>query len=68
MNALATAMLEALPDDHSARLRAAAVAAGTLRLSPRSRVGTVRRKKAIDATRRFGAQVDRLLEQERERI
>ncbi len=72
MNALANEMLEAMPEeehaDRTARLRAAAAAAGALRLTSRPPVSSAQRKRAIEATKGLGAQVDRLLAQERDRM
>jgi plasmid stability protein len=72
MNAVATEILDAVPEgeqaDRRARLRAAAVAAGMLRATPRSRVSSSQRARTIGSTRGLGQQVDRLLADERERV
>jgi hypothetical protein len=72
MNAVATEILNALPEDERAdrraRLRATAVAAGVLRATPPSRMSAAQRSRIIGSTRGFGQQVDRLLADERERV
>jgi plasmid stability protein len=71
LNAVATEILDTAAEadrgDRRTRLRAAAAAAGTLRNSQARRVSTARRQRIIDSTRGLGAQLDRLLAQERER-
>jgi hypothetical protein len=72
MNAVATEILNAVPEDEradrSARLRATAAAAGMLRATPTSRMSAARRSRIIGSTRGLGQQVDRLLADERERM
>ena len=72
MNAVATEILDAVPEDERAdrraRLRAAAAAAGMLRATPRSRVSAAQRSRILGSTRGLGQQVDRLLADERERV
>jgi plasmid stability protein len=72
MNAVATEILDAIPEDdradRRARLRAAAAAAGMLRATPPSRVSSSQRRRTVDSTRGLGQQVDRLLADERERV
>lgn len=71
MNAVATEILDALPDveqpDRRARLRAAAATAGMLRTTAPSRVSAPARARILGSTRGLGAQVDRLLADERDR-
>lgn len=73
MNAVATEILDAIPEDEQAnrraRLRAAAAAAGMLRATPPPpRMSAARRSRIIGSTRGLGRQVDRLLADERERV
>lgn len=72
MNAVATEILNTLPEgeqpDRRARLRAAAAAAGTLRTTTNSRVSSSQRARALASTRGLGQHVDRLLSDERERV
>lgn len=72
LNALATEILDAAADadggDRRSRLRAAAAAAGTLRRVDARPVGSIRRQRIIDSTAGLGAQVDRLLAEERDRM
>ncbi len=73
MNAVATTILEAVPEDEQpdrrVRLRAAAAAAGMLRATPSpSRMSHSERLRIIESTRGLGQQVDRLLADERERM
>ena len=72
INAVATEILDAAADsdqgDRRERLRAAAVAAGTLRSTDARRVSGARRRRIVDSTRGLGTQVDRLLAEERERM
>src|SRR5450631_1447326 len=71
LNAVATEMLDAAAEadqgDRRAQLRAAAAAAGTLRTVKARPVSAARRRQITESTRGLGAQVDRLLAQERER-
>jgi plasmid stability protein len=71
VNAVATEILDAAAagdqGDRRARLRAAAAAAGTLR-SVDARSVSARRRRIVGSTRGLGAQVDRLLADERERV
>lgn len=72
MNAVATAILSAVPEDEHAdrraRLRADAAAAGMMRATPPSHLSAAQRSRIIDSTRGLGKQVDRLLSDERERV
>lgn len=72
MNAVATEILNAIPEgeqtDRRARLRAAAAAAGMLRATPPSGISTAQRSRIIDSTHGLGQQVDRLLRDEREPV
>jgi plasmid stability protein len=72
MNAVATEILDAIPEDQQAdrraRLRAAAAAVGMLRATPPSRMGAAQRSRILDSTRGLGQHVDRLLTDERERV
>jgi plasmid stability protein len=72
VNAMATEILDAAAagdqGDRRARLRAAATAAGALRSVQTRRVSAARRKRILGSTRGLGAQVDRLLDQERDRV
>lgn len=71
VNALATEILDAAAEgdvgDRRARLRAAAAAAGSLRSSQRRSVSAARRRRVLASTRGLGPQVDRLLDEDRER-
>jgi HicB family len=71
LNAVATEILDAAADadrgDRGARLRAAAAAAGTLSPTQARRVSAARRRRIIESTRGLGQQVDRLLDEERDR-
>jgi plasmid stability protein len=72
MNAVATEILNAVPEDEradrGARLRATAAAAGMLRATPPSRMSAAQRSRIIGSTRGLGQQIDRLLADERERV
>jgi plasmid stability protein len=72
VNAVATEILDAAAagdqGDRRARLRAAAAAAGTLRSVDARSVSAARRRRIVGSTRGLGAQVDRLLAEERERV
>lgn len=72
MNAVATEILNALPEaeqaDRRARLRAAATAAGMLRATAPAHVGASQRARILASTRGLGRRVDRLLADERERV
>ena len=72
VNAVATEILDAAAagdqGDRRARLRAAAAAAGTLRGVDARSVGAGRRRRIVASTRGLGAQVDRLLAEERDRV
>jgi plasmid stability protein len=73
MNAVATEILDAVPEgewgDRRARLRAAAAAAGILDTAPGSptRMSARQRRRIIDSTRGLGRQLDGLLSEERDR-
>lgn len=71
VNALATEILDAAAEadsgDRQARLRAAAAASGVLRTTSAGVVSPARRKRILASTRGLGAQLDRLLADERER-
>lgn len=71
VNAIATEILDAAAEadqgDRHARLRAAAAAAGTLRPTQAKPVSAARRRRIINATRGLGPQLDRLLDEDRER-
>ncbi|OIN78019.1 hypothetical protein BMG05_25380 [Mycobacterium malmoense] len=71
LNAVATEILDAAADadggDRRVQLRAAAVAAGTLRRVSARPVSAERRRRIIESTRGLGPQIDLLLAQERER-
>jgi plasmid stability protein len=71
LNSVATEILDKAADsdrgDRRARLRASAAAAGVLRETEGRRVSAARRRRIIESTRGIGAQVDRLLAQERAR-
>jgi plasmid stability protein len=71
LNSVATEILDRVADgdqgDRRARLRASASAAGVLREIEGQRVSAARRRRILASTRGLGAQVDRLLEHERER-
>jgi plasmid stability protein len=72
VNAVATEILDAAAagdqGDRRARLRAAAAAAGTLRSVDARAVSAARRRRIVGSTRGLGAQVDRLLADERVRV
>jgi plasmid stability protein len=73
VNALAGEILDAAADadrgDRRARLRAAAVASGVVAGTvPARTVGAARRRRIIESTRGLGAQVDRLIDEERDRV
>ena len=72
MNAVATEILDAVPEDEQAdrraRLRAAAAAAGMLRSTAPSHVSAAQRSRIVGSSRGLGKQVDRLLADERERV
>ncbi len=72
MNAVATEILSAIPEceqpDRRARLRAAAAAAGMLRATALTKVSPSQRARTLDETRGLGKRIDRLLEDERERV
>lgn len=72
VNAVATKILDAAADadtgDRREQLRAAATAAGTLRRVTARPVGADRRRRILESTRGLGPQVDRLLDEERERM
>lgn len=72
MNAVATEILDAAPEetqaDRRARLRAAAAAAGMLCATPPSHMSAAQRSRIIGSTRGLGQQVDRLLADERELV
>lgn len=72
MNAVATEILDTVPEDERAdrraRLRAAAAAAGILSSAPPSRMSAKQRSRILGSTRGLGKQVDRLLADERERV
>jgi plasmid stability protein len=72
VNAVATEILDAAAagdqGDRRARLRAAAAAAGTLRSVDAGSVSAARRRRIVGSTRGLGAQVDRLLAEERDRV
>src|SRR6266536_419578 len=71
VNAVATEILDAAVDadegDRRARLRARAAARGVLRALPATSVSDARRRRILASTRGLGAQLDRLLDEERER-
>ncbi len=73
MNAVATEILQALPEDgqgdRRARLRAAASAAGILDTTPgtQTQMSVKQRQRVIDSTKGLGRQLDRLLSEERDR-
>ncbi|MEB3021466.1 FitA-like ribbon-helix-helix domain-containing protein [[Mycobacterium] crassicus] len=71
LNALATEILDAAAEadsgDRQARLRAAAVASGVLRTTATRPVSTARRQRVIASTHGLGTQLDRLLDEERDR-
>jgi hypothetical protein len=54
--------------DRRARLRAAAIASGVAGAVPARAVGATRRRRIIESTRGLGAQVDRLIDEERDRV
>jgi plasmid stability protein len=72
MNAVATEILNAVPEveraDRRARLRAAAAAAGMLRTTAPVHVSASQRARILASTRGLGQRVDRLLADERERV
>jgi plasmid stability protein len=72
VNAVATEILDAAAagdqGDRRARLRAAAAAAGTLRSVDARSVSAAQRRRIVGSTRGLGAQVDRLLAEERDRV
>lgn len=73
VNSLAGEILDAAVDadrgDRRARLRAAAVASGIVPGTvPARAVGVARRRRIIESTRGLGAQVDRLIDEERNRV
>jgi len=73
VNALAGGILDAAVDaadrgDRRARLRAAAIASGIAGAVPARAVGATRRRRIIESTRGLGAQVDRLIDEERDRV
>lgn len=71
LNAVATEILDAAAEadsgDRRAKLRAAATASGALRTVTADPVRAARRQRAIASTRGLGAQLDRLLADERDR-
>ena len=71
VNAVATQILDAAADadrgDRRTRLRASAAAAGSLRGTQARAVSAARRKRILDSTRGLGPQIDRLLDEDRER-
>ncbi|OBF98951.1 hypothetical protein A5772_14025 [Mycolicibacter sinensis] len=71
LNALATEILDAAAEadsgDRRAKLRAAAAASGALRTMPARPMSAARRQRAIASTCGLGAQLDRLLADERDR-
>jgi len=71
LNALATEILDAAAeadsDDRQAHLRAAAAASGVLRTTPGPTVNAARRRRILASTRGLGAQLDRMLADERDR-
>jgi hypothetical protein len=72
MNAIATEILDVIPEtekaDRRARLRAAAAAAGMLHATPPLHMSAAQRSRVVGSTRGLGQQVDRLLADERERV
>jgi plasmid stability protein len=72
MNAVATEILDAIPEaeqaDRRTRLRAAAAAAGMLRATAPPHVSAAQRARILASTRGLGQRVDRLLADERERV
>ena len=72
LNAVATEILDAAAEadsgDRRAKLRAAAAASGTLQTMTARPVSAARRQRAIASTRGLGAQLDRLLADERDRV
>jgi len=72
VNALAGGILDAAVDadrgDRSARLRAAVTASGVAAAVPARAVGAARRRRIIESTRGLRAQVDRLIDEERDRV
>lgn len=71
VNAVATEILDAAADadaaDRRTTLRAAAAAAGALRTVEARPLSAARRRRALDQMRGLGPQLDRLLDEERER-
>jgi plasmid stability protein len=71
LNALATQILDAAAEadsgDRRGQVRAAAAASGALHTVTARPVSAARRQRAIASTRGLGAQLDRLLDEERER-
>lgn len=72
VNAVATEILDAAADadapDERSRVRAIAASAGLLRTFHASPVSAERRREIIESTRGFGPQIDRILDEERERF
>jgi plasmid stability protein len=72
VNALATEVLDAAADgdlgDRQARLRAKAAALGILRTVDAPPVSPEDRRRAIESTRGLGPQLDRLLNEDRDRL
>lgn len=72
MNALATEILNAIPEaeqaDRRTRLRAAAAAVGMLRTTAPVHVSASQRARILASTRGLGRHVDQLLADERERM
>jgi hypothetical protein len=72
LNAVAKEVLEGAADgdiaDRLARLRADAAAAGVLQAVHAPPVSAERRREIIESTRGFGPQIDRILDDERERF
>lgn len=71
LNVLATEILDAAAEadsgERQARVRAAAAAAGTLRATAARPMSPARRRRVIASTHGLGAQLDRLLDEGRER-
>lgn len=72
LNAVATEILDAAAGadlgDRQARLRAAATGSGVLSDVEATRVTAARRRLVLASTRGLGPQVDRLLDDERDRV
>lgn len=72
VNALAGGILDAAVEadrgDRRARLRATAIASGVVGAVPAREVAAARRRRIIESTRGLGAQVDRLIDEERDRV